>query len=225
MPVAPTSTSFRPDLPLRYLGGDPSLDLVNTVDWTTRGLENDRLAEYADLARWAQGAKIASPSDAEALRLAAERRPREAEVALEAARRLRWILQRVFSALASGRIDDQALADFNDLLGDSLRRLGIAAMSGRAVRHQRLRWSWRGLGESLESPLWPVVWSAAGLLTSDEAARVRLCDGPNCGWLFVDRSRNRLRRWCDMATCGTQAKSRRRAARSRPLRTSATASG
>ncbi|HAT18121.1 MAG TPA: hypothetical protein DCS76_10030 [Gemmatimonadetes bacterium] len=30
-----------------------------------------------------------------------------------------------------------------------------------------------------------------------------------CLWLFIDKSRNRSRRWCDMADCGNQAKVRR----------------
>jgi len=30
-----------------------------------------------------------------------------------------------------------------------------------------------------------------------------------CTWLFLDRSRNRSRRWCSMATCGNRAKARR----------------
>jgi predicted RNA-binding Zn ribbon-like protein len=33
--------------------------------------------------------------------------------------------------------------------------------------------------------------------------------------MFVDRSRNGFRRWCQMATCGTEEKTRRRAARAR----------
>ncbi|HEV2853834.1 MAG TPA: CGNR zinc finger domain-containing protein [Thermoanaerobaculia bacterium] len=33
---------------------------------------------------------------------------------------------------------------------------------------------------------------------------------PDCGWMYVDCSRNGLRRWCEMETCGTLEKSRRR---------------
>jgi predicted RNA-binding Zn ribbon-like protein len=31
---------------------------------------------------------------------------------------------------------------------------------------------------------------------------------PNCQWLFIDRSKNRSRTWCDMAVCGNRAKAR-----------------
>ncbi|MGH7701051.1 MAG: CGNR zinc finger domain-containing protein [Gemmatimonadales bacterium] len=32
---------------------------------------------------------------------------------------------------------------------------------------------------------------------------------PSCGWFFLDASKNRSRRWCSMATCGSSAKARR----------------
>lgn len=71
-------------------------------------------------------------------------------------------------------------------------------------------WDWHGADERLDSLLWPVVRAAAELLASDEAGKLKVCGGPDCGWLYVDRSRNRLRRWCEMETCGTAAKTRRR---------------
>ena len=52
------------------------------------------------------------------------------------------------------------------------------------------------------------IRSAADLLTSDEAARVRECAAESCSWLFVDRSRTRRRRWCDMKTCGNRNKAK-----------------
>jgi predicted RNA-binding Zn ribbon-like protein len=40
-----------------------------------------------------------------------------------------------------------------------------------------------------------------------------LCRADDCGWLFVDASRNRSRRWCDMSECGNRAKAQRFRAR------------
>ena len=68
---------------------------------------------------------------------------------------------------------------------------------------------WDPDGSSLERPLWPIVRSAAELLTSGELARVHKCASDRCGWLFVDRSKNHSRRWCDMKECGNVAKVRR----------------
>jgi predicted RNA-binding Zn ribbon-like protein len=58
-----------------------------------------------------------------------------------------------------------------------------------------------------------VLRAAGDLLASDEAARIRECGGEDCGWMYVDRSRNGLRRWCQMEVCGTKEKSRQRALR------------
>jgi len=96
------------------------------------------------------------------------------------------------------------------LTGSALGRLRLGP--GRGAR---AAWRWHGADERLDSPLWPVVWSAAVLLAGEEAGAIRVCAGPDCGWVYVDRSRNRLPRWCEMATCGMREKSRRRAERRR----------
>lgn len=70
------------------------------------------------------------------------------------------------------------------------------------------RWAWHD-ADSLESVLWPIIGSAADLLTSPELEKVKLCAADDCGWLFIDGSRNRSRRWCDMSDCGNRAKARR----------------
>lgn len=49
--------------------------------------------------------------------------------------------------------------------------------------------------------------SALALIAGDDRSRMKTCG--NCGWLFLDRSKNRSRAWCDMAVCGNRAKARR----------------
>lgn len=39
--------------------------------------------------------------------------------------------------------------------------------------------------------------------------RLRLCGNPQCRFLFLDRSRNASRVWCEMAVCGNRARGRR----------------
>ena len=67
--------SWGPDSPFRYIGGDVSLDFVNTVVWTDRGLLNDRLTDYDRLTAWAVGAGIITPVEGERLRRMAASRP------------------------------------------------------------------------------------------------------------------------------------------------------
>lgn len=58
----------------------------------------------------------------------------------------------------------------------------------------------------VEKPLWLIALSAESLLLSDRLPRVKACD--NCGWLFLDTSKNGARRWCNMYTCGSQTKAK-----------------
>jgi predicted RNA-binding Zn ribbon-like protein len=69
---------------------------------------------------------------------------------------------------------------------------------------------------------WPLdlatARSALGLIASPDTARLKLC--PNCEWLFIDRSKNRSRTWCDMTVCGNRAKARLHYSRKRKGETS-----
>jgi predicted RNA-binding Zn ribbon-like protein len=60
-----------------------------------------------------------------------------------------------------------------------------------------------------------VAWRFATEVLPHPPKRLKLCDGPNCSWLFLDTSKAGRRRWCDMADCGNAAKSRRHYARQR----------
>ena len=198
------------DLPFQYIAGDPALDLVNTVDWTSRGLEEDRLTDFDRLTQWAEGAGVLPPKTGAALRRRAAAKPREAETAYKAAVQTRQVLQRVFNTIAEGDPAGDELEDFNRLLGRALVHMRVASATGGRMRERKLRLGWKDLETRLDAVIWPVVWSAASLIASEEASLIRVCGGADCGWMYVDRSRNGLRRWCQMETCGTREKSRRR---------------
>jgi len=175
-----------------YISGDMAADLVNA---------GDRLGEYGQLLEWAQGAGAISAATATSLESMARARPREAAAALHTAHRLRDVIHDVYAAAIAGRAPD--LAALNAELSRVLPRRQLEGN----------HWIWLGADRDLESPLWPVVLAAATLLTSPDAERLRICAQQDCGWMFVDRSRNGFRRWCSMADCGTREKSRRRAAK------------
>jgi predicted RNA-binding Zn ribbon-like protein len=213
--VSAASDSLAAALPFKYVGGDPSIDLVNTVDWTTRGLVDERLTDYERLTRWAEGAGVLVPRLASQLRALALEQPRVAERVHREARDLRWQLRQLFTAVERGERIDRIteLQPFNEALRATLPRLELAAQVRSADGRAPALWAWRDASERLDSLLWPVVRSAADLLVSDEARRIRECGGEDCGWMYVDRSRNGLRRWCQMETCGNREKQRKRAGR------------
>jgi predicted RNA-binding Zn ribbon-like protein len=208
--ISQNSLSSPSDSPFQYIGGDPALDLVNTVDWTSRGLEDERLTDFDRLTRWAERAGVLPSKTGAALRRRATAKPREAEGAYRATLRARQALQRIFSAIAEGKPAGDELDDFNRLLGQALEHMRMVPATGGRADRRKLRLGWEQLETRLDAVIWPVLWSAASLIASDEASRIRICGGADCGWMYVDRSRNGLRRWCQMDTCGTREKSRRR---------------
>lgn len=60
----------------------------------------------------------------------------------------------------------------------------------------------------------PLIAIVASAMADGSWARVKACRNDDCRHAFVDRSRNRSRRWCAMASCGNREKMRR--ARHRP---------
>ena len=202
----------------RYLSGDPALDLVNTVSWTARGPAHERLTSYERLARWAEGAGLLSRATLEALRRLARSRPAEAEEVVARARRLRAALRRVCQSLGARRIarrPEPAWRELERTLAVAAERRRITPLGARDPRESGrvAAWTWDDPETRLDAPLWGAAWSAAELFASADARRIRACAGADCGWLFVDRSRNHLRRWCSMETCGTAAKTFRRRVR------------
>jgi predicted RNA-binding Zn ribbon-like protein len=194
------------ELPL--VAGHLALDFTNTASWPPGGVRNDRLVDYAALLLWSIRAGLIAPAQGEAIRARSFAQPDEAARVLHRARELRDAVHDVFAARAAGApVPRQSLDRLNQQLAEALRHARISEQGGA------FHWTWEGAPDALEQMLWPLAWSAADLLTSVELARVRVCAGENCGWLFIDASKNRTRRWCSMSDCGNRAKVRRFRAR------------
>ena len=184
-------------------GGALCLDFANT--WGDRGRpETDKLHDYSDLLVFAREAGLLTDSEEARLNGRAEGDPQRAAAALARARSLREALYGIFAATAAARPPEDAdLERLNGALREALSRLRLER------RGTDLVWGWTPAEGSLEAPLWPILRSAAELLTGEERQRVRECGGSACTWLFLDFSRNRSRRWCSMETCGNRAKAHR----------------
>lgn len=190
--------------PFEFVGGHPALDFANTVAWTTLGMVNERLRSFADLADWGRTAALLSPAETDALLAQATREPARAAEALARARALRGALHDLFSAVSHGAPPTAAcLALLDDTLHESLAHLHLHPAEGAFV------WAHDDDESALDAITRRVAWRAAQLLTSEALARVRACAGADCGWLFLDTTKNRSRRWCSMRDCGSRAKARR----------------
>jgi predicted RNA-binding Zn ribbon-like protein len=200
---------------MKFIGGRVCLDFVNTVGARVSGQRDKRFRDYADsvlreklnnyqdLLTWGQLAGLATKDEVRRLGHMAERHPQDAARTLARAKRLREALYRIFKSLLEGWPLDDADVDL-------LRQeLSIAKTHERLRRSgTRFAWAWEQSEDALDGALWRVSQSAADLLTSSDPGQLRQCSGDECGWMFLDTSRNRGRRWCDMKDCGNRAKVR-----------------
>lgn len=188
------------------------LAFTNTVSWHASPTPIDSLRSYDDLLAWAQRAEILSVQETEQLAAYARQRPDEATAALQRAVAAREAIYAVLVAHMQTRPPATSdLALLNAELAIAMGRARVAPAT------DGYRWTWASDTVRLDAPLWPLVRAAANLLTTPELlARVGQCaDDRGCGWLFLDTSKNRSRRWCDINDCGNRAKQRRHYARTK----------
>jgi len=200
MVTAATESAYRFDLS----GGELCLDFANTV--SNRGSESaiERLHAYADFLAWSEQSGAATPAQARDLSKLAAAHPGAARDALARAIEVREALYKLFSAASGGkRLRPADLTLLNEQVPFAFTRSRIAP----AGEHYVLKVE--ATPDDLLSPLAPVVKSAVDLLTSPTVDRGRTCAADNCEWLFLDTTKNRTRRWCDMKVCGNRAKVRR----------------
>jgi predicted RNA-binding Zn ribbon-like protein len=179
------------------------LSFVNTRSGRATAAPTETLASFDALLAWTREKGVLKPDEVDKLTMRAKRRHADAERVLSDAKALRELLHDAFSEIAGKRPPAAATLD-----GLSTR-LGAWYRHGRLVPGQgALQWIYAG-GDDLDRVLWEVARSASRLLTSQNLSRVRACGAQDCGWWFLDDTKNASRRWCDMKICGNREKLRR----------------
>jgi predicted RNA-binding Zn ribbon-like protein len=181
------------------VGGHPVLDLVNTVSWRRDPARRiERVPDFAALLAWSGRAGIA---DAAERRRLARRAPETGARALRAVHMLR---EHLHDALTStGRPREEAI----ELLWPELTTaLCQARPAGLPVRAEIY------LAEPCDLQR-RLALLALDLFRSEDVGRVSVCADAACGWVFLDRSHNRTRRWCSSSDCGNRNRVRQYTAR------------
>jgi predicted RNA-binding Zn ribbon-like protein len=166
--------------PHRFVGGALALDVANSVILRhDADARRDRFAVPEQLRAFPEAA----------MRLSAERGEFADLQPLPDDRRetflaLREAIDRYFRARTLG-------TDHGLLLADLLERIAATLRADPDV-------------QSLDQA---TARSALRLVCEPDPDRMKICG--NCGWLFLDRSKNRSRSWCDMAVCGNRVKASR----------------
>jgi len=196
------------DIPL--VAGHPALDLVNTVEpRLPRSAPGepaeavlDHFAVPSAVLLWGRRSGLLTEAEAAAEEAAWRSAPELAERCRDAVVAAREAL---YDVLTDSSVDPQLgllSANWATAAGRSQLR---PTRSGRPEFEQVV-----GTEPGLVL-LDRISVAVVQLLTTADLGLLRACplEEGGCGWLFLDRSRGRTRRWCVMADCGTKAKARR----------------
>lgn len=186
------------------VAGHPTLDFVNTVTARNTPEPIDWLDGYSRLIEWAQLSDISDEIKVSRLRSEAKRAPAAAAGALHRAKEFRETFHNVCSSLFQHRAPSpEDVHELEHTWRRTLARVSVAARDGHL--EAVLDPARSGLDHILDH----LVLEGVELLRDLPLGRARVCEGERCGWLFIDSSKGGQRVWCDMATCGNAAKSRR----------------
>ncbi|MEB2846152.1 hypothetical protein GAO09_20230 [Rhizobiales bacterium RZME27] len=170
----------------RFAGGALALDVANSV--ILRFDPERSVDRFADPAQLAAFPAAAHAFSAECAMFGAlEPVEKDGQAPFL---RLREVIDSYFRAKTEGRQTDAMLADLLENIAGTLRGPKPKSLEA-ATAHSALR-----------------------LLDTTTIDRLKICG--HCGWLFIDRSKNRSRMWCDMAVCGNRTKAKRFYERHRP---------
>lgn len=175
------------------VGGHLALDFCNTAGEHLSERPDELLRDWESFLRWATQVGLIGPeSYFEVLR-----HPEPLDEVIQ----LREAIYRVGLAVAGARqISKRDVEFIRERVNAPRPEIEFRDHVGR----------WRPTPSHACKQLCAVLGAEAlSLFCSPKSARIGICDGGNCGWLFLDESRGKRRRWCDMNDCGSRAKARR----------------
>ena len=190
--------------PAVFIADSLGLDFLNSIavpiDTTVEFIGNGE-----DLLSWLDQAQLVPKDVLEQFRTGAA--PGELDAVATHARAFReWFRGFVRERMGKPLSDDAvaALDPLNRILARDEAYGQIVARqdseSSGLTLESRRRW------RSSDTLLIPIARSIADLLTTENFSDVKACQGHACTLLFVDHTRGRARRWCNMAVCGNRAK-------------------
>ncbi|RRJ66515.1 zf-CGNR multi-domain protein [Paenibacillus oralis] len=173
-------------------------DFINSEwhDWKGSGRSEDRLEKLPWQSRFLSDWQLRAPVPA-------------AVGDITAMRQLRKGLHALAVKLAGGE----------EMAGEDWRLLNQYMEPGRVYREfapgdgGTVKLEYRPVAAEWEQVMAEVAASFGQTVLQGEAGRIRVCDNPDCRWIFYDDTRNRTKKYCDDKMCGNLMKVRRFRAR------------
>ena len=195
---------------LTLIGGELAFDFTNTSSGRGWPTHQEHLRSAQNVVAWAQRAKLMGPTDARWLDEKLAKDEALARRLLKRALDLREAIHAIGVEVAAGRPAPEPQTD--RLAKEHAACVACAKLAPEGGRYV---WSWTPREAAIEAVLGPIALSALATLTQADLTRVKRCEGEKCGWLFLDTTKNKSRRWCEMEICGNRAKQKRLNARTR----------
>jgi predicted RNA-binding Zn ribbon-like protein len=183
------------------------LDFVNTLDlWP---VSHDHLDSPATALDWLVEHDLMHREARVHLLAQYEASPATGLEMLGRIRRVRQAMRGVLEAAAARRAPDATdLDEINRALRTHYIYELLPATDGVSLDH-------RHQGDPVDGAMARLAESIARELIQGDTSRLRICENPQCHWVFKDTSRTGKRKWCSMSSCGNRAKVARHRARLR----------
>ena len=181
------------------------LDFINTLDlWP---VSHDHLDSPTSAFDWLVDHDLMHREARIHLLAQYEASPAGGVETLSRLRRVRQAMRGVLEAAATRRAPDpSALADMNRALRTHYIYELVPATDGVSLDH-------RHQGDPVDGAIARLAEALAREPIQGDTTRLRICENPQCHWVFKDTSRTGKRKWCSMSSCGNRAKVARHRAR------------
>jgi len=184
-------------------GGSLCLNFVNTVRSRFEHPLYEFIVSPDDWLRWSRRIKLLNDLEMERIERYASMNPVKAASEMKEIIGTREALYGIFHRLVNKETPvSQHVTLFNKELSHALGCLKIEFNGDLKINEK-----WDDTLADLLYTLHPVLKSAYDLLISNQLNRLKECQ--HCGWIYLDKSKNNSRRWCNMKTCGNTEKTKK----------------
>ena len=128
------------------------------------------------------------------------------EIAQRTLKKIIALREEIFSTIYSLISERTIRAADLEILNSRIKQLPAR----RLIKEGRtFQLTWEADLDPFERMSSAIVQDVIELITSEDLSRLRVCGASDCGWIFLDKSTNGKRRWCNMADCGNREKQRK----------------